>query len=81
MVQFNSISDLHRVLGLPKPLHPLISLIDNTRIAVDRDALFDSFVLTYIISPIKIAPAGKLNMARTITILMKAAWCLQLPIN
>jgi AraC family transcriptional regulator, transcriptional activator of pobA len=26
---FNSISQLHRVLGLPKPLHPLISLVKN----------------------------------------------------
>lgn len=26
-IKFNSLSDLHRVLGLPKPLHPLISLI------------------------------------------------------
>jgi len=27
--KFESLSDLHRVLGLPKPLHPLISLVDN----------------------------------------------------
>lgn len=27
---YNSLSDLHRMLGLPKPLHPLISLINNT---------------------------------------------------
>ncbi len=27
--KFESLSDLHRVLNLPKPLHPLISLIDN----------------------------------------------------
>lgn len=27
---FKSLFDLHRVLGLPKPLHPLISLINNT---------------------------------------------------
>ena len=45
--QFNSISDLHRVLGLPKPLHPLISLVDNTRIAVDKDQLPTSFLLNF----------------------------------
>jgi AraC-like DNA-binding protein len=28
--KFESLSDFHRVLGLPKPLHPLISLIYNT---------------------------------------------------
>lgn len=27
--KFESLSDFHRVLGLPKPLHPLISLINN----------------------------------------------------
>jgi len=28
--KFESLSDFHRVLGLPKPLHPLISLVYNT---------------------------------------------------
>ena len=28
--RFNSLSDAHQAFGLPKPLHPLISLIDNT---------------------------------------------------
>lgn len=27
--KFESLSDLHRVLGLPKPLHPLISIVNN----------------------------------------------------
>jgi AraC family transcriptional regulator, transcriptional activator of pobA len=45
--QFNSISDLHRVLGLPKPLHPLVSLVDNTAIAVDKDQLPASFLLNF----------------------------------
>jgi AraC family transcriptional activator of pobA len=45
--QFNSISDLHRVLGLPKPLHPLVSLVDNTEIAVDKDQLPASFLLNF----------------------------------
>ena len=45
--QFDSISDLHRVLGLPKPLHPLVSLVDNTDIAVDKDQLPGSFLLNF----------------------------------
>jgi AraC-like DNA-binding protein len=45
--QFNSISELHRVLGLPKPLHPLVSLVDNTAIAVDKDQLPGSFLLNF----------------------------------
>jgi AraC family transcriptional activator of pobA len=43
----NSISDLHRLLGLPKPLHPLVSLVDNTQIAVDKDQLPPSFVFNF----------------------------------
>jgi AraC family transcriptional activator of pobA len=45
--KFNSISDLHRVLGLPKPLHPLVSLVDNTSIAIDKDHLPSSFLLNF----------------------------------
>jgi len=45
--KFNSISDLHRVLDLPKPLHPLLSLVDNTRIAVDKDQLPASFLFNF----------------------------------
>ncbi len=45
--RFHSISDLHRVLGLPKPLHPLVSLVDNTRIAVDKDQLPSSFLFDF----------------------------------
>jgi AraC family transcriptional regulator, transcriptional activator of pobA len=45
--QFNSISELHRVLGLPKPLHPLVSLVDNTLIGVDKDQLPVSFSFNF----------------------------------
>jgi len=45
--KFNSISDLHRMLGLPKPLHPLVSLVDNTRIAVDKDKLPAAFLFNF----------------------------------
>ena len=44
---FNSISDLHRVLGLPKPLHPLVSLVDNALIAIDKSQLPVSFLLNF----------------------------------
>ncbi|OQP64066.1 AraC family transcriptional regulator [Niastella vici] len=45
--QFNSISELHRVLGLPKPLHPLITVVDNSLIAVEKDQLPSSFLLNF----------------------------------
>ena len=36
---YNSLSDLHRMLGLPKPLHPLVSLIDNSDNGLDGQNL------------------------------------------
>ena len=35
------------MLGLPKPLHPLVSLVDNTRIAVDKDKLPAAFLFNF----------------------------------
>ncbi|MDP9079311.1 MAG: helix-turn-helix transcriptional regulator [Bacteroidota bacterium] len=46
-VTFNSIPDLHRVLGLPSALHPLVSLVDNTRIAIDKGELPASFLFNF----------------------------------
>ncbi|MGA9647919.1 helix-turn-helix domain-containing protein [Pedobacter sp.] len=45
--QFDSISDLHRMLGLPKPLHPLVTLVDNTHISVDKEALPAAFLFNF----------------------------------
>ena len=45
--QFDSISGLHRVLGLPKPLHPLVSLIDNTNIKVEKERLPPAFLFDF----------------------------------
>lgn len=49
---FNSISELHRALGLPKPLHPLISLVDYSNIIVDtaeleKGMLFNFYKISY----------------------------------
>ncbi|UKT63384.1 helix-turn-helix domain-containing protein [Pedobacter mucosus] len=49
---FNSISELHRALGLPKPLHPLISLVDYSNISTDISArekgmIFDFYKISY----------------------------------
>ncbi|KIO74884.1 AraC family transcriptional regulator [Pedobacter lusitanus] len=59
--QFNSISDLHRVLGLPKPLHPLVSLVDNTEIAVEKDQLPASFLLNFYKISYKKGISGKIR--------------------
>lgn len=49
---FNSISELHQALGLPKPLHPLISLVDYSNIMVDtaeleKGMLFNFYKISY----------------------------------
>ena len=45
--KFEAIADLHRALGLPKPLHPLVSLTDNTQIVIAKDQLPDSFLFGF----------------------------------
>jgi AraC family transcriptional activator of pobA len=45
--KFNSISDLHRVLGLPKPLHPLVSLVDYGNIKTEADKLPKAMILNF----------------------------------
>jgi AraC family transcriptional regulator, transcriptional activator of pobA len=46
-VRIQSIPALHRLLGLPKPLHPLVSLVDNTTMNIDRDSLPGTFVFDF----------------------------------
>jgi AraC family transcriptional activator of pobA len=51
-VLFNSISELHRALGLPKPLHPMISLVDYSNIRADtteleKGILFNFYKISY----------------------------------
>lgn len=45
--KFDSLSDLHRVLGLPKPLHPMISLVDDTDNKIGLHKLPHSFILNF----------------------------------
>jgi AraC family transcriptional regulator, transcriptional activator of pobA len=44
---FESLTDVHRMLGLPKPLHPLISLIENKDDKLDLSNLPQSFVYNF----------------------------------
>jgi len=46
--KFESLSDFHRVLGLPKPLHPVISLVYNTDgKIISCDNFPDQFTLSF----------------------------------
>jgi len=44
---FNSISELHRAMGLPKPLHPLVSLVNNSVINRNSDEMITSLILNF----------------------------------
>jgi len=59
--KIESISELHRLLGLASPLHPLISLIDNTKIAVEIDQLPKSFLLSFFKISFKKIQKGKIG--------------------
>jgi AraC family transcriptional activator of pobA len=45
--KFESLSDFHRVFGLPKPLHPMISFVDIKDVKIQPDELSDSFILNF----------------------------------
>ncbi|MBL3658284.1 helix-turn-helix domain-containing protein [Fulvivirga sediminis] len=44
---FQSLSDLHRVLGLPKPMHPMISFTDLKDIKVLPEELGNAYILNF----------------------------------
>lgn len=46
-VIFNSISELHKALGLPKPLHPLISLVNYGDVTADTVELEKGMVFNF----------------------------------
>lgn len=60
-LQFNSISDAHRAFGLPKSLHPLVSLIDNSIHHIDFKALIHSHALGFYKISYKPRHSGKLK--------------------
>lgn len=45
--RFESLSEFHRVLGLPKPLHPLVSFVDIKNIQILEEELGNSFILNF----------------------------------
>ncbi|WP_426278155.1 helix-turn-helix domain-containing protein [Chryseobacterium sp. S-02] len=56
-----SISELHQILNVPKPLHPLISLVDNTKMSVDKYYLDRSFTLGFYKISYKFSENGKMG--------------------
>ncbi len=59
--KLDSLSDIHRVLGLPKPLHPLISLVDNMDNRIEITKLPDAHILKFYKISFKANLSGKLK--------------------
>lgn len=60
-LKFNSLSDVHRAFGLPAPLHPLISLIDNTSNHIEINRPPHSHVLSFYKMSYKEKLGGKIK--------------------
>ena len=57
--RFDSLSDFHRVFGLPKPLHPMISFVDIKNVNILGNELSHSFILNFYKISYKISVCGK----------------------
>jgi len=45
--KFGSLKELHQVLGLPEPIHPLVSLVDNMDIKIATDKLPELVMVSF----------------------------------
>ncbi|HEY1871438.1 MAG TPA: helix-turn-helix transcriptional regulator [Chitinophagaceae bacterium] len=63
--KFKSLSELHRVLGLPKPLHPLISLVENKENEIDTNKLPGFFTHDFYKISYKINLSGKIKYGQS----------------
>ncbi|TDX02120.1 helix-turn-helix domain-containing protein [Dinghuibacter silviterrae] len=45
--KFRSLSEAHQAFGLPKPVHPLITLLNSSKVPVDVKQFPDAHVLTF----------------------------------
>ncbi|WP_288446429.1 helix-turn-helix transcriptional regulator [uncultured Chryseobacterium sp.] len=60
-LKISSISELHTMLQLPKPLHPLVSLVDNTKMSIKKDMLKRSFMMNFYKISYKYSTIGKMG--------------------
>ncbi|REC71133.1 helix-turn-helix domain-containing protein [Chryseobacterium rhizosphaerae] len=60
-LKISSISEMHDLLQLPKPLHPLVSLVDNTRMTINKEFLGRSFLLNFYKISYKYSTNGKMG--------------------
>jgi AraC-like DNA-binding protein len=57
--KIESISELHRLFNLPKPIHPLISVIDFEHLKFDSSEIWSSFYYDFYCVAIKKGASGK----------------------
>jgi AraC family transcriptional activator of pobA len=57
--RFDTLSDFHRVFGLPKPLHPMISFINIKNIKIQAGELSDLLILNFYKIAFKTNVCGK----------------------
>ena len=62
--KFESLSEAHRAFGLPKPLHPLISLINSATLEVEIKSSAHSHVLSFYKISYKPKLSGKIKYGR-----------------
>ncbi|MGC4042062.1 MAG: helix-turn-helix transcriptional regulator [Flavobacterium sp.] len=60
-VKVSSISQLHSLLQQPKPLHPMISIMDNAMMSLDTDIVGSSFLLDFYKISYKYSTNGKMG--------------------
>lgn len=57
--KIESISELHRLFHLPKPIHPLVSVIDFEHLKFDSNEIWNSFYYDFYCVAIKKGTSGK----------------------
>ncbi len=60
-LKISSISELHNMLQLAKPLHPLVSLIDNSTMKINKELLNRSFIMNFYKISYKFSENGKMG--------------------
>lgn len=60
-LRISSISALHELFQLSKPVHPLITLADNSKIAINTELVDRPFILDFYKIAYKVATTGKMG--------------------
>ncbi len=61
IIKISSISQLHSLLQLPGPPHPLVSLIDNAKMRIEEDWTGKSFMFNFYKISYKYSTNGKMG--------------------